>query len=124
MAIRQYRDSYLLNFEMISKMVAKAAILDICKPYVGLNQSLAGSQSELPWPILRNSTESNHGCTSRTYFENAGDNVALTLYNVTLMSQILCSHNNKCDCCKTNGLNEVDVFFLNKIPLYCIVIFY
>ena len=36
---------------------------------------------------LANSAKSDHGCTSRIYFDNAGDNVALTLYNVTLTSQ-------------------------------------
>ena len=57
-------------------------------------------QLELPRPIPRNSVESDHGCTSRIYFDNAGDNVMLTLYNVTLTSQ---KHNNKCDCSKING---------------------
>ena len=47
-------------------------------------------QSELPRPIPRNSVESDHGCTSRIYFDNAGDNVTLTLYNVTLTSQKPC----------------------------------
>ena len=34
-------------------------------------------QSELPRPIPRNFVESDHGCTctSRIYFDNAGDNV-------------------------------------------------
>ena len=45
------------------------------------------NQSELPRPIPRNSVESDHGCTSRIYFDNAGDNVTLTLYNVTLTSK-------------------------------------
>ena len=74
--------------------------------------------SELPLPIPQNSVESDHGCTSRVYFDNAGDNVTLTLYNVTLTlynvtltSQKPCFHNKKCDCSKTNGLNEVYVFF-------------
>ena len=35
-------------------------------------------QSELPRPIPRNSVESDHGCTSSIYFDNAGDNVTLT----------------------------------------------
>ena len=47
-------------------------------------------QSELPRPIPRNSVESDHGYTSRIYFENAGDNVTLTLYNVTLAPQSPC----------------------------------
>ena len=42
-----------------------------------------GRQSELLWPILWNFMESDLGCTSRIYFGN----VALTLHNVTLMSQ-------------------------------------
>ena len=32
-------------------------------------------QSGLPRPIPRKSVESEHGCTSRIYFDNAGDNV-------------------------------------------------
>ena len=44
------------------------------------------TESELPRPIPRNSVESDHGCTSRIYFDNASDNVTLTLYNVTLTS--------------------------------------
>ena len=35
-------------------------------------------QSELLLPIPRNAEESDHGCTSMTYFENADDNVMLT----------------------------------------------
>ena len=53
----------------------------------GLQISYKISQSELPPSIPRNSVESDHGCTSRIYFDNAGDNVTLTLYNVTLTSQ-------------------------------------
>ena len=47
-------------------------------------------KSELPPPIPRNTVESDHGCTSRIYFGNAGNNVTLTLYNVTLTSQKPC----------------------------------
>ena len=54
-------------------------------------QNYSQRQSELPRPILQNSVESDHGCTSRIYFDNAGDNMTLTLYNVTLTSQKLCS---------------------------------
>ena len=47
-------------------------------------------QSEQPRPIPSNSVESDHGCTSRIYFDNAGDNVALTLYNVDVdVSEIM-----------------------------------
>ena len=49
--------------------------------------SIHQNQSELSRPIPRNSVESDHGCSSRIYFDNAGDNVTLTLYNVTLTSQ-------------------------------------
>ena len=66
-------------------------------------------QSKLPRPIPRNSVESDHGCISRINFDNA-DNVALTLYSVTLTSQKPCKHNNKYDCCKTDGSNDVYVF--------------
>ena len=44
---------------------------------------------ELPIGIPRNSMESDRGCTSRIYFDNAGE-------NVTLASQKPCKHNNKC----------------------------
>ena len=47
-------------------------------------------QSELPRPILRNSIESDHGCTSRIYFNKAGDNMTLMLYNMRLTSQKPC----------------------------------
>ena len=47
-------------------------------------------QSELPRPFLQSSVESDHGCTLRIYFDNAGDNVMLTLYNVMLKSQKPC----------------------------------
>ena len=62
-----------------------------------------------------NSAKSDHGCSSRIYLDNASDNVTLTLFNVTLTSQKPCLHNNKCDCSKTNGLNEVDVFSLKYL---------
>ena len=77
---------------------------------------LGRTQSELLQPIPRNSVKLDHGCTLRIYIDNAGDNVTLMLYNVTLTSQKPCKHNNKCDCSKTNSLNEVYVFF-NKISL-------
>ena len=44
-------------------------------------------QSELSRP---NSVESDHGCTMRIYFDNTGENVMLTWYNVTLTSQKPC----------------------------------
>ena len=47
-------------------------------------------QSELPRPIPWNSVESDHGCTSRIYFYNTGDNVTLMLYSVTLVSRKPC----------------------------------
>ena len=47
-------------------------------------------QSELPRSIPRNSMESDQVCTLRIYFDNAGDKVTLTLYNVTLTSQKPC----------------------------------
>ena len=62
-----------------------------------------GTASEIP----RNSGESDQGCSSMIYFDNAGDNVALTLYNVMLTSQKSCLHNNKCDCSKANGYSDI-----------------
>ena len=47
-------------------------------------------RSEQPRPIPRNSVESDHGCTLRIYFNNASNNVTLTLYNVKLTSQKPC----------------------------------
>ena len=52
-----------------------------------LDNVISTNQSELPRPIPRNFVESDHGCTSRIYFDNAGDNVTPTLYNVTFRSQ-------------------------------------
>ena len=72
-------------------------------------------QSEISQSIPRNSVESDNGCTSKIYFDNAGDNVTLTLYNATLTLQKPCLHNNKCDCSKTNGLNEVYVFSIKSL---------
>ena len=71
-----------------SHFILQTAI--VCAPLV---DSL---QSELPLPIPRNSVESDHGCTSRIYFDNTGDNLMLVLYKVTLTSQIPCQHNNNC----------------------------
>ena len=47
---------------------------------------------------------------------NAGGNVTLTLYNVSLTSQKPFKHNNKCDCSIKTGFNGVYVLF-NKISL-------
>ena len=52
--------------------------------YMGLDQL------ELSRPIAQYFVESDHGCASRIYFDNVGDNLTLTLYNVTLMSQKPC----------------------------------
>ena len=41
--------------------------------------SMSIYQSELPQLIPQNSVESDHGCTSSIHFDNAGDNVMLTL---------------------------------------------
>ena len=85
------------------------------------NQHSSVFRGLILWFILLNSVVSDHGCTSSIYFDNACDNVTLRLYNVTLTSQKPYQHNNKCDCSKTNGLNEVYVFFSIKIA---IAIFY
>ena len=37
--------------------------------------SMIKVQSELPRLIPRNYVESDHGCTSRIYLDNAGDNI-------------------------------------------------
>ena len=76
----------------------------------GQGHSDPKTQSKLSRPIPQKSVERDHGCTSMIYFDNAGDNVTLTLYRVTMTSQKPCLHNNKFDCSKTNGLNEVNVF--------------
>ena len=47
-------------------------------------------QSKLSRPIAQYFVESDHGCASRIFFDNVGDNVTLTLFNVTLMSQKPC----------------------------------
>ena len=48
--------------------------------------SHARLQSEMHLPMLRNPVKSGHGCSSKIYFDNAGVNVKLTVYNVTLTS--------------------------------------
>ena len=79
-----------------------------------------GSQSKLIGQIPRNSMESDHGCTSRIYFDNAGDIVTLMLYKVTLTSQKPCLHYNKCDCSKSNGLNVVYAFSIKyRYTIFC-----
>ena len=55
--------------------------------------TIVKNQSELLRPIPRNSVESDRGCTSRIYFDNAGDNVTLMLLSVTLTSQKPCLRN-------------------------------
>ena len=72
-------------------------LIDICfcelgmlDPWIDLGSRNHKLQSELPKPIPRNSVESNQGCTLWIYFDNAGDNVKLTLNNVTLASQKPC----------------------------------
>ena len=74
-------------------------------------------QSELPRQIPQKNVESDHGCTSRNYFDTAGDNLTLALYNVMLTSQKPCLHNNKCDCSKTKGLNEAIKYCYSDILL-------
>ena len=64
--------------------------LQRAKQRVTFRQVIYVGKSELPWPIPLNSVESDHGCTSRIYFDNAVDNVTLTIYNVTLTSQKPC----------------------------------
>ena len=44
-------------------------------------------QSELPRPIPGLSVESDHGFTSRIYFDNADEHVTLTLNNVAMTPQ-------------------------------------
>ena len=65
----------------------------------------------MPRPIPRNSVESDHGCTSRVYFGNAGDIVMLTLYNVTLTSHKPFKHNKNVIAAKQTVVNEVYVIF-------------
>ena len=55
-----------------------------CLALVPINMRIYWYQSELPRPIPQNSVESDHGCASRKFFDNAGDNVTLMLYYVRL----------------------------------------
>ena len=73
----------------------------------------AGDINSLTLPVVNaigtdlvNSVESDLGCTSRIYFDN-----------VTLTSQKLCQHKDKCDCIITNGHKLNLCFFFNKISL-------
>ena len=54
------------------------------------NNTEREEQSELPRLFQLSSVESDHDCTLRIYFDNAGANGTLTLYNVTLTAQKTC----------------------------------
>ena len=78
-------------------------------------------QLELPRPIQRSSVELHHRCTSRIFFDNAGDNVTLTLNNVTLTPQNQASTITSVIAAKQTVINEVYVvvfFFFNKIGIF------
>ena len=79
-----------MDSENLSSLI-RLPVSDGTKTDISMYISFIDScQSELPRPIPRNSVESDHGCTSRIYFDKAGDNVTLTLYNVTITSQKPC----------------------------------
>ena len=61
-----------------------------CRPAFYRLVSHLSTQSELPRPITQNSVEWDHRCTLKNFFNNGGDSLTLTLYNVTLMSQKPC----------------------------------
>ena len=66
--------------------------------------------------------------SSRIYFDNAGDNVTLPLYNVTLTPQKSCQKKQKKTsviAAKRTFINEdhVGFFFFNKIEKYITVIY-
>ena len=107
----EYEHCHLFNlgFLTLNTLISYSIWFDI--PRRGMLE--VPKQSELPQPIPRNSLESDHGRTSRIYFDNAVDNMTLTLYYVTLTSQKPCLHNYKCDCNKSNGSNEVYVLNIN-----------
>ena len=75
----------LVKFQQFPILISLAA--DDWRNVYTMAQCILLWQSELPRPIPRNSMESDHGCTSRTYYDNAGVNMRLTLYNVTLTSR-------------------------------------
>ena len=52
--------------------------------YILVNYSIVTA-----WANSANFVESDHGCTSRIDFDNVGDNMTLTLYNVTLKMQLM-----------------------------------
>ena len=85
---KAYKDK-TMYFNGVMKESYRCNLLNDCsslvRHFVNLHRLIM--QLELPRPIPRNSVESDHGCTWRIYFDNAGDNVTLTLYNVTLTSQ-------------------------------------
>ena len=70
--------------------IKKDAYLATEKCHIQPSMCTCSYQSELPWPIPQTSVESDLGCTLRIYFDNVGDNVMLTLYNVMLTSQKPC----------------------------------
>ena len=80
-------------------------------PYYAVHSQLSGHFRSLGV----NSVELNHECTSRI-FDNAGDNVMLALYNVTLTSQNHASTITSVIAAKQTVINEIYVFF-NKISV-------
>ena len=79
-----------------------------------LNSLLILSQSELPQPVPRNSMESDHGCTLRIYFDNAGDNLdADVIYQRHRNDVNTITSVNEA---KQMAINDVYVFF-NKISI-------
>ena len=74
--------------------------LSLTKGCIGKRQSQNENQIIIAiGTASANSVESDHGCTSRIYF----DSVTLMLLNVTMTLQKPLQHNYKCDCSKPIG---------------------
>ena len=83
-----YKDYSLINMQCSKHICFQTSEYDQEMPQSHITDQLM--QSELPLLVRLNSVESDHGCTWRIYFDNAGDNVTLMLYSVTLTSQKPC----------------------------------
>ena len=75
----------MVNLEIKNKIEAillknaKQQTTEEIMPSVGENEDFVPRHKlKLHRPISQNSMESDHGCTLRIYFDNAGDNVTLT----------------------------------------------
>ena len=69
---------------MCCRLISGLWLCDDFLSFLVLQSSHCGRASFIVLVFSRNSVESDHECTSRIYFDNVGDTVTLTLYNMAL----------------------------------------